>query len=141
MVIAFARPEYISRSSGKNACLKGAYNARTIVKDTQTGVIYNFQSRRDNVYHEIFLPKYVDQKFKDVSLFTNEIERSEKRKDSQLCVEWVIALPKEEEITLDMKKEIIREFIERKGWIKEGLGVQIDIHKPHEGDVIGMHIY
>lgn len=135
MAIAFARPEYISRSSGKNACLKGAYNARTIVKDTQTGIIYNFQTRKDNVYHEIFLPKYVDQKFKDVSLFTNEIERSEKRKDSQLCVEWVIALPKEEEITLDMKKKIIREFIERKGWIKEGLGVQIDIHKPHEGDV------
>ncbi|WP_375327438.1 AAA family ATPase [Candidatus Tisiphia endosymbiont of Nemotelus uliginosus] len=135
MAIAFARPEYVSRSNNKNACLKGAYNARTIVKDIQTGVIYNFQSRKDNVYHEIFLPEHVDQKFKNVSLFTNEIERSENRKDSQLCVEWLIALPKEEEITLDMKKEIIKEFIERKGWIREGLGVQLDIHKPHEGDV------
>ncbi|MFU7500850.1 MAG: AAA family ATPase, partial [Candidatus Tisiphia sp.] len=135
MAIAFARPEYISRSSGKNSCLKGSYNARTIVKDIQTGVVYNFQSRRDNVYHEILLPEYVDQKFKNVSLFTNAIESSEKRKDSQLCVEWVIALPKEKEITLNIKKEIIKEFIERKGWIREGLGVQLDIHKPHEGDV------
>ncbi|MFU7502221.1 MAG: AAA family ATPase [Candidatus Tisiphia sp.] len=135
MAIAFARPEYVSRSSGKNGCLKGAYNARTIVKDIKSGIIYNFQSRKDNVYHEILLPEHVDQKFRNVSLFTNAIESSENRKDSQLCVEWVIALPKEKEITLDMKKEIIREFIERKGWIREGLGVQLDIHKPHEGDV------
>jgi Ti-type conjugative transfer relaxase TraA len=135
MAIAFARPEYISRSSGRNACLKGAYNARTIIKDINTNVIYNFQSRRDNVYHEILLPQYVNLKFEDVSLFTNAIERSENRKDSQLCVEWVLALPKEEEVTLDMKKEIINEFIDRKGWIKEGLGIQIDIHKPHAGEI------
>lgn len=131
-----ARPEYVSRSSGKNVGLKGAYNARTIVKDIKSGIIYNFQSRKDNVYHEILLPEHVKQKFKNVSLFTNVIESSENRQDSQLCVEWVIALPKEKKITLDMKKEIIREFVERKGWrIREGLGVQLDTHKPHEGDV------
>lgn len=135
MAIAFARPEYVSRSSGANACCKSAYNARGKIKDTNSGIIYNWQKRSDNVYHDILLPDHVDRKFKNVAVFANEVELAEKRKDSQLYVEWLLALPKEEEITLEMKEEIIKEFIDRKGWIKEGLGVQIDIHKPHEGDV------
>ena len=135
MAIAFARPNYVGRSSGSNACCKTAYNARSIVKDQNTNITYNFKNRSDNIYHEILLSEHVDQKFKNCSIFSNEVEGAEKRKDSQLYVEWLIALPKEEEITLEMKEEIIKEFIDRKGWIKEGLGVQIDIHKPHEGDI------
>ena len=135
MAIAFARPEYVGRSTGANACCKSAYNARDRIKDLNTGVIYNWQRRSDNVYHDILLPDYVDRKFKNAAVFANEVERAEKRKDSQLYVEWLLALPKEEEITLDMKKEIIKEFIDRKGWRKEGLGVQVDIHKPHDGDI------
>ena len=135
MAIAHARPEYVGRSSGANACCKSAYNARDKIKDLNTGIIYNWQRRSDNVYHDILLPSYVDQKFKNAAVLANEVERTEKRKDSQLYVEWLLALPKEEVITLDMKKEIIQEFIDRKGWIKEGLAVQVDIHKPHDGDI------
>jgi Ti-type conjugative transfer relaxase TraA len=135
MAIAFARPEYVGRSSGANACCKSAYNARNKIEDLKTGVVYNWQRRGGNIYHDILLPGHVDAKFKNAAVLANEVERAENRKDSQLYVEWLLALPKEEEITLDMKKEIIQEFINRKGWVKEGLGVQIDIHEPHEGDV------
>ena len=117
MAIAFARPNYVGRSSGGNACCKTAYNSRSIVKDQNTNIIYNFKNRSDNIYHEILLPKHVDQKFKNCSIFSNEVERAENRKDSQLYVEWLIALPKEKEITLEMKEEIIKEFIDRKGWV------------------------
>ena len=48
MAIQFARIEIVGRSSGGNACCKGAYNARTKVKDQQTGVIYNFSKKGDN---------------------------------------------------------------------------------------------
>lgn len=41
----------------------------------------------------------------------------------------------EDSVDLEFRIETAREFVERKGWIKEGLGVQIDIHKPHEGNV------
>ena len=37
MAIQFARAEYVSRSSGKNACCKSAYNARSKVTDEKTG--------------------------------------------------------------------------------------------------------
>ena len=42
----------------------------------------------------MLLPEYVDKKFKNAEGFSNEVERAEKRKDSQLYVEWLLALRK-----------------------------------------------
>lgn len=136
MAIGLARPEYVSRSKGGNACCKSAYNARSIVCNQKTGEIFNWLKREGNVFHEIMLPDHVDKKFLDVSVFSNEVERAENRKDSQLYVEWVLALAKDEDgVDLDFRIETVKEFIKRKEWIKEGLAVQVDIHEPHEGDV------
>ena len=43
------------------------------------------------------------------------------KKNSQLYIEWVLALPKEDEIILGMKKELILRFIKYKGWVEEGI--------------------
>jgi Ti-type conjugative transfer relaxase TraA len=134
MAIQFARAEYVSRSSGKNACCKGAYNSRTKIKDEKTNIVYNFTSRKDNVYHEVLLPEYVHQKFKNISELMNMIERTERKCNSQLLKEYVLALPDEENISLELKKEMVYEFIRENKWIENGLGVQVDIHKPHDGE-------
>ncbi|QES96818.1 conjugal transfer protein TraA [Orientia tsutsugamushi] len=42
MAIQFARTEFLSRSKGGDSCRKAAYNARTIVKNEQTKIRYNF---------------------------------------------------------------------------------------------------
>lgn len=135
MAIAFARPEYVSRSNGSNACCKSAYNARIIIKDASSNVTYNFSKRGDNAYHAILLPLGVDLKFTNPITFANEVEASEKRKDSQLYVEWVLALPKDENVSFELKQEMVYKFIRRKNWVSEGLGVQVDIHAPHDGEV------
>ncbi|MBY0580223.1 MAG: AAA family ATPase [Rickettsiales bacterium] len=135
MAIGFAKSRYIGRSSGGSACRSSAYNARSEIVDKKTGEVFNFKERGGNVYHEILLPTHVNIKFKDISVLSNEVEKSEHRSNSQLYVEWVLALPKEKEVTLEMKQEIIRRFIEYKEWIKEGLAVQVDIHEPHEDEV------
>jgi hypothetical protein len=62
MAIQFARIEIAGRSTGGNACCKGAYNARDIVKDERSNITYNFKNKGDNVYHNILLPEYVDKK-------------------------------------------------------------------------------
>lgn len=134
MAIGFVKPRYVSRSTGGSACNSSAYNARTKIKDERTGKLYNWTRKDDNVFHEILLPKHVDQKFKNPAILANDVELNEHRSDSQLYVEWLLALPKEKEVNIDMKKEIIYRFIQYKGWVKEGLGVQIDIHKPHENE-------
>ena len=136
MAIGLARPEYVTRSKGDNACCKSAYNARSRIVDQKTGQIFNWVKRDGNVFHEVMLPQHVDKKFSDVTNFANEVERAENRKDSQLYVEWLLALAKEEDgVDLEFRIETVKEFIKRKGWIEEGLGVQVDIHEPHEGDV------
>jgi len=132
VAIGFARVERVSRSSGKNACCKGAYNARTIVKDDKTNIIYNFIKKGGNVYHEILLPEGVDQKFKNLPELMNAIEHIERKDNSQLLKEYVLALPDEDNVSLEMKKEMIYEFIHKNEWVKEGLAVQIDIHAPHD---------
>ena len=78
MAIQFARIEIVGRSTGGNACCKGAYNGRTKINDIRTNITYNFQKRGDNVYHEILLPEEVDQKFKNTQILMNEVERCEK---------------------------------------------------------------
>lgn len=92
MAIQFARVELVGRASGGNACLKGAYNARSKIKDINTNVTYNFQNKGDNVYHEILLADWVDKKFKDTKELMNEVERTEIRKNSSLLKDIVIAM-------------------------------------------------
>lgn len=134
MAIQFARIELVGRAGGGNACCKGAYNARAIIKDQQTNVTYNFAKRGDNVHHEILLPDGVDLKFKSTKILMNEIERVERRKNSSLLKDIVIALPDDKELDLQDRINISRIIIDRMGWVKEGLGVQLDIHQPHDGE-------
>ncbi|KJV76906.1 mobA/MobL family protein [Rickettsia hoogstraalii str. RCCE3] len=70
----------------------------------------------------------------------NEVERIEKRKNSQLLKDIVIALPDDKELDLQDRITITHEIIEEMAWVKNGLGVQVDIHKPHDGEKIGMPI-
>ena len=134
MAIGFIKSRYVSRSTGGNACRSSAYNARGKIADQRTGQTFDFSKRPGNIHHEILLPDHVDNGFKDISVLSNKVEECEHRKDSQVYVEWVLALAKEKEVTLEMHQELIKKFIEYKGWIKEGLGIQIDIHTPDEGD-------
>ncbi|MCZ6924021.1 MAG: AAA family ATPase [Rickettsia endosymbiont of Ixodes persulcatus] len=110
--------------------MKAAYNARLIIKDERTNITYNFSKKGDNVYHAVLLPSHVDQKFKNPSILMNEVERIEKRKNSQLLKDVVIALPDDKELDLDDRITITHKIIEEMGWVRNGLGVQVDIHQP-----------
>jgi Ti-type conjugative transfer relaxase TraA len=134
MAIEFARVEYIKRSDGKNACCKAAYNARARIPDKSTNVTYTFERLKDNVYHEILLPFYVNERFKNVAELANEVEQKEKKSNSQLFKEYVLALPDNKEINLEDRVELTRRFIEEAGFVEEGLGVQFDVHRPHDGE-------
>lgn len=130
MAIQFARCEYVSRSSGGNACRKASYNQREEVRCERTGQLFSFKERGGNVHHEIFLPGGANEKFKNSEVLWNEAERCEKRKDSQVAKEFVIALPDNKEITLEDRIELTQRFGHL--FIERGVAVQIDVHAPHE---------
>lgn len=135
MAIQYARLTYISRSKGMNACSRAAYNGNLKIRDHRIGGFFNFSQRTTNAYHEILLPKRVDKKFHDIEFLMNEVEENEKRKDSQLLKEYVLALPGEKEITLRDKIALTKLFIRKLKLIKEDLAVVIDIHKPTEDNI------
>ena len=134
MAIQFARAEYVGRSGGKNACCKSAYNAREVIQDKESNVTYSFRQRGGNAYHEILLPSHVKAQFKDPKVFANAVEAAEKRVDAQVFKEYVLALPDEKNVSLELKVEMVKAFIEANRFIEEGLAVQMDIHEPHDGD-------
>jgi Ti-type conjugative transfer relaxase TraA len=131
MAIQFARCAYVSRSTGGNACRKAAYNQREDIRCERTGELFAFKERGGNVHHEILLPENAHEKFKNSSVLWNEAERCEKRKDSQVAKEFVLALPDDAQVTLEDRIELTRRFVQEH-FVEKGLGVQIDIHEPDE---------
>ena len=133
MAIQFARCQYVSRTTGGNACRKAAYNARERITCERTGEVFSFKHKTDSVYHDVLLPKGADKKFKDSTYLWNQAESMERRKDSQVCKELVIALPDDAEVTLDHKIELTRRFV-NEHFVDKGVAAQVNIHRPHDGE-------
>lgn len=133
MAIQFARVQYVSRKTGGNACHKAAYQQRERIECERTGQVFNFKHKTDLSYHEIMLPKGVSDKFKETSYLWNAAERAERRIDSQVQKESVIALPDDPIITKEDRIELARRYAEVM-FVSKGLAAQIDIHAPHEGE-------
>lgn len=131
MAIQFARCEYVSRSTGGNACRKAAYSQREEIRCDRTGELFSFKERGGNAHHEVLLPEGVDEKFKDSSTLWNEVEQCEKRKDSQLAKEFVLALPDDAQVTFEDRLELTHRFANTH-FVEKGLAVQVDIHEPDE---------
>ncbi|OJW51839.1 MAG: hypothetical protein BGO67_07395 [Alphaproteobacteria bacterium 41-28] len=132
MAIQFARCEYISRRTGANACRKASYNQRDTVPCERTGEVFSFKDRGGNVHHEILLPEGADSRFKNSRILWNEVERCEKRINSQLAKEFVLALPDDPEITLGDRIELARRFTNT--LVEKGIAAQLDVHSPHDGE-------
>jgi MobA/MobL family len=131
MAIQITRCQYVSRSTGGNACRKASYNQRDAIRCERTGELFSFKDRGGNVHHEIMLPEGVHERFRDASVLWNEVERCEKRKDSQVAKELVLALPDDAQVTLEDRLELTRRFANTH-FVEKGLGVQLDIHEPDE---------
>ena len=134
MAIAFARARYISRSTGGSAARAAAYNARAEIGDERTGEVFYFKHRDAPEHHEVLLPAGADEKFSDAATLWNAAEAAERRKDSQVAREIVMALPANAGVSSEDRIELARSFAQEH-FVAKGLGVQLDVHAPHGGDL------
>jgi Ti-type conjugative transfer relaxase TraA len=134
MAIAFARARYISRSTGGSAARSAAYNARAEIGDERTGEVFYFKHRDAPEHHEVLLPDGADEKFADAATLWNAAEAAERRKDSQVAREIVMALPANAEVSNEDRIELARSFA-KEHFVAKGLAVQLDVHAPHGGDL------
>lgn len=131
MAIAFARTSIHSRTKGHSAVAASAYRTGTRQLDERTGIIYDYTHRKDVVFSETLLPPLADMQFRDREFLWNQVEFSEKRIDSQVCKDVVLALPKE--LELSQQIELTKRFAQTH-FVEHGIPVDIAIHDHGDGN-------
>jgi Ti-type conjugative transfer relaxase TraA len=133
MPIGFGRLDFVKRSQGKNMVHKSAYCGRMHLEFEGNCIsqpdVYDWTMREKNFSHAILLPKHVDERFKNPQNLWNFIEKFEKRKDSQVGMDFLFALPDDKVISNEQRIEIAHKFAE-KYFVSKGYGVQVDVHPP-----------
>ena len=75
--------KHISRSTGRSAVSAAAYRSREKLYDERQGITFDYTKKKDLAHAEIILPENTSERWKDRETLWNEVERSEKRKDSK----------------------------------------------------------
>ncbi|MGG0509424.1 MobQ family relaxase [Priestia megaterium] len=125
MAIYHLSMQIISRSKGQSAVASAAYRSGEKLHDERTDE-QKFYARDVQPETMILTPSNVPEWMKDRNRLWNEVEKVEKRKDSQLARELNIALPIE--LNHDQQKELIQSFVENE-FVKKGMVADIAIHR------------
>ena len=133
MAIYSFRMQVIGRSAGRSATAAAAYRSGEEIKDERTGKSHDYTGKSDIYDNEILKPENAPERYADRTTLWNEVERNEKRKDSQLCNEVMVALPAE--LTHEQKQALTREYV-RGEFTGQGMIADIgyhdfDSHNPH----------
>ncbi|HIE8662848.1 TPA: MobQ family relaxase, partial [Klebsiella variicola subsp. variicola] len=122
----------------KSSLYLSAYNSRQRLTDEKTGLVFNYEKKKEDLLYEyIILPENAPARFYDRSTLWNEVEKTEKRKDSQLARYFIVALPRE--LGLIKNKNLLNEYI-KKNFIKKGMCADIAIHNDKDNNNPHAHI-
>jgi hypothetical protein len=127
---------------------KAAYRSGEKLIDERTDITYNYSSRGQEVVHrEIVAPENAPGWLKPADgsapghaerqNLWNEVERAEKRVDSQLAREFVIALPVE--LDREQQASLLRHWCQQEVASK-GFVADIAIHRSHDGNNPHSHV-
>ena len=130
MAIDFSTTKIYSRGKGHSAVAAAAYRSATTLCDERTGETHNYENKEHVIYNSIMLPDGADEKFLNREYLWNKVEESEKRKDSALCKDIIIALPKElkEEEWIELSRRFTEEH-----YVSKGIAADIAVHN-NEGN-------
>jgi hypothetical protein len=125
MAIYHLSMQIISRSKGQSAVAAAAYRSGEKLHDERTDE-HKFYARNVQPENMILTPSNAPEWMKDRNRLWNEVEKVEKRKDSQLARELNIALPIE--LNHDQQKELIQSFAQNE-FVQKGMVADIAIHR------------
>lgn len=116
----------------KSSLYLAAYNSRSKLKDELTGLTFDYTKKNDLYKSGIILPEEAPEKFYDRATLWQEVEKSEKRKDSQICRYFIVALPQEQ--NGEQNEALLKKYL-KDNFIKKGMIADYAIHdinkKPH----------
>lgn len=139
MAIYHFKSKIINRSVGPGLIGSAAYRAAERIYDEISGKTPDYKRRQGVLHTEIMAPISAPEWVFDRAKLCNAVESAEKRKDSQLAREIMVALPAE----LDLKQQIklLRGYIFQQ-FVKKGMIADFAIHAPSKkGDDRNYHAH
>src|ERR1700689_508963 len=96
MAIYRLEAKIVTRGSGHSAVAAAAYRTGTKIRDERTERIHDYSGRTKGVIESVILrPENAPTWTTNTASLWNHVELAEKRKDSQLCREFILAVPRE----------------------------------------------
>jgi ATP-dependent exoDNAse (exonuclease V) alpha subunit len=121
----------IGRGAGRSSVAAAAYRSRERLIDERTGLVHDYSRRRGEIECWIQAPENAPEWAREREVLWNRVEASEKRRDSQLCREVEVALPKE--ISREQQDELVRGFV-REQFVSRGMVADVAIHRGDENN-------
>ncbi|WP_233966398.1 MobQ family relaxase [Pectobacterium polaris] len=115
----------------KSSVYLAAYNSRLKLTDEKTGKIFNYTQKQGLYKSGILLPEQAPDRFYNRSYLWNQVEKIERRKNSQLCRNFIIALPKG--IAPARNEELLKCYL-NKCFIAKGMIADYAIHDIESGN-------
>lgn len=131
MAIFHSSSQVIGRSSGKSSVGASAYRAGEKIYNERDGLEHDYTKKDGVVFKEILAPENAPDWATDRAKLWNEVERVEKRKDSQLAREINIALPKE--LNREQQIELLRNYVQE-SFVSKGMVADTVIHDTDKGN-------
>ena len=125
MAIYHFSAQVISRSKGQSAVASASYRSGERLEDERTGET-KYYVRNVKPETMILAPSHSPEWVYDRNRLWNEVEQSEKRKNSQLAREINVALPKE--LSKDQQAELIKNYVQTE-FVDKGMVADIAIHR------------
>lgn len=130
MAIYRLEAKIVSRGGGHSAVAAAAYRTGTKIRDERTERIHDYSGRTKGVVQSVILaPEKAPAWAANTASLWNEVERAEKRKDSQLAREFILAVPRE----LDTKQqwELVVGWAQRE-LVSKGMIAEVSLHHPNK---------
>jgi hypothetical protein len=139
MAIYHFTAKIVSRSRGQSAVAKAAYNAHDRLTNDKTGERHDYRHKGAVMFSGIFAPKNAPDWVQDRQTLWSEVEKAEKRINSQVAREIEIALP--HELTDKQREYLVKDFV-RENFVRHGMVADVAIHSPSkEGDERNHHAH
>lgn len=120
-----------TRTKGHSAVAAAAYRSASRLTDERTGEVHDYTKRKDVVYTKIMLPIGADKALLAREHLWNLAEAAERRKDSQVSKDIILALPRE--LDLDQQIALACQFADDH-FVSQGLAVDVAIHDHGDGN-------
>lgn len=132
------RAKLIQRSAGQSAVAAAAYRSGQALCDMRVQKIFDYTRRQEIIAAEILAPDGTPDWLTDRSRLWNEVERIEKRKDSQLAREIELSVPAS--LPADRREKLVWDFC-TDNFVAEGMIADIALHGPGRGDNRNHHAH